>query len=729
MTAVAVRPDVRPDDLAPEGWWALWRALSPRRRLRVDRGRQHVFLSEDLPEIEPEEPYALYLAGWDGRFRLLGLDLDTTKGNVEESCARLRRLFDDAGIEYVVADSGPHGGQHIWSTWPETLDKDTVRRLGAALQVIAPALDTGALTNPAAGCIRPIGAPHRHGGRSQLLAEWTPQRAQLVLRRGNPSDRLESLWAVLPAAIQKSSIAPVLQRGTDADRQDATTPKPQSAAQQPDDEQLVARRARLVATDERGWPHLIGRHQQLDPTARNLLYSELPEDADSSAVLWQILLRLVFARWTYADLQHLLADPSTHGLKHLRSRRGEPGRPRRLRTPAEQRSETARQWRQAVNRAVELYRDNSPTCDPQLQELVALIQHEADHQHPNRWTGQAGPGDRLVLDAICLLVLNHGINPIGASVRMLADMTGLGASTARRVLHRLARPTSSGRGWLTAAEPAEGRLAATWQLTDPATQVSDYCLEEDIPSPNLTDIGGTQGEPAPRGTGALPTPPSTEDFQAQLRARLDHQKADVWTPHGGLGHHTARTHHAVITSGRLTFLDLARLTGYSMRTVRSHLRKLAALRLVEVRGHTVASSNRALSDAAQELGVDGTAAARRLRHSVDRETVAWWTAEMEWRSTKGKQRRRDRHGRRARRGPPQPIAGTAQAVLPITVGPRNTYGHFPVHATGPRSGRADFSAAARMVHAHLTRSVIAAAREPLVLLAANSSGDGPYSSA
>lgn len=677
VTAVAVRP-AGPAAGEVAWWTALFQELSPRRKVRVDPRLVHVYDTSlswaELGDV-PAWPYAVYLAGADHLVRLLPLELDASRGDVAESCRRLQALLDDAGVQYVVSASGPGGGRHLWSYWPQGLDPDAVRRLARALQVYAPALDTSALSNPLMGCVRPIGAPHRHGGRAELL-DPQPAQAATVLRAGNPSARLQALLAVLPADLR------AIATGDNT----ATT----AAAGGPDAE-MAAKRERLTIRDS-GRRRLAGTRRPLSTETQQLLATA---PGDASAALWRCLLRLVFARWTYADALQLLADPRTRGFEHARTAAVPGGRVPR--SAAMALSTLARQWDKAVDEAVALYRGAPRDTDPTLTELVAGVQQAADGLDARRWTGQAGPANRLVLDAVCLLVLTHGANPVGASVRMVADLTGLGASTAHRTLARLTRPDATGRVWLQHAGDADGRHAATWRLLDAdsgesTAQGSDKPVSEDMCT------GGTQGEPAPAGGTAL-----GGDLAVELRVRLDHQRADVWTPRGGLGHHTART-HAALLSGPRSLLDLAHATGYRIRTVLEHLRRLVVLGLATLDGTAAAATDKPLVEAARALGVDGRRAARRLRHTVEREVLAWWTAELEWRRQRGKRARRERRGRRrARRGPPEPAAGGDQAVLPLPVGPRHTYGRFPVHASGPKRGRADYAAASTVVHAHLTR--------------------------
>ena len=77
-------------------------------------------------------------------------------------------LLDRAGADYLVAESGPGGGRHVWAALAEPVDAETVAGLARLMRHLCPTLDLAPLTNPATGCVRPPGAPHRAGGASEV---------------------------------------------------------------------------------------------------------------------------------------------------------------------------------------------------------------------------------------------------------------------------------------------------------------------------------------------------------------------------------------------------------------------------------------------------------------------------------------------------------------------------------------------------------------------------------
>ncbi|MFC7650407.1 hypothetical protein ACFQX6_66265 [Streptosporangium lutulentum] len=146
-------------------------------------------------------PFAWYLTNRFQEFLFAVFDLDAAKGDVQRDVAELVDLLEQAELSYLVCASGPAGGLHVWVP---------VRPVGAGLvDAIAraaarrlPTLDISPLTNPKTGCVRPPGAPHRHGGMSVPLANWRPITAAAtaaVLSRANEVERLQRLAVLLNA--------------------------------------------------------------------------------------------------------------------------------------------------------------------------------------------------------------------------------------------------------------------------------------------------------------------------------------------------------------------------------------------------------------------------------------------------------------------------------------------------------------------------------------------------
>jgi len=114
----------------------------------------------------PASSYAVHLADARG-FCTLALDFDGDGAahEVEKAAALLR----DAGVEYVLARSGPRSGWHILATFIDRIALAAMARLARVLRRRVPSLDDGKLRNPDTGAIRPPLSPHRLGGRSEPI--------------------------------------------------------------------------------------------------------------------------------------------------------------------------------------------------------------------------------------------------------------------------------------------------------------------------------------------------------------------------------------------------------------------------------------------------------------------------------------------------------------------------------------------------------------------------------
>lgn len=658
--------------------WRLARQLSPRRTFRADQAWNHDYASTSMPAAAepPAYPYALYLATSRRRYKLICLDLDPGDlgaAVVLEDLARLCGLLDAAGWRYAVVISGPTGGRHVWASIPAGVDAEPVARLGRALASLLPSLDWGMLRNPVSGCARPPGAPHRRGGYSRLDPARDPAEQLAALAEGNAPDAVDRLMAVLPPAIRKASARP----GKRA-------------------------RSRDIETDAAAAPRLAGPRRALSPAIAALVTSR-PANGDYSAHLWRILIGAALARWSRTEVAALAADPKATGLDHLRmftaSRES-----RRARSATEAAAVLARQWERAVAAAAELAPGQAPDRadrddDPLVQEVTdtvaAVLAAADDPAMAWRWGTAAGPADYAALLAACRTALASCSLSFALDVRRWSQMSGFAASTMALAAGRLAEPDAfSGPAWLARAEPAEGRLAAVWRLLPiPAEEANPQVIAAKTGDVEKTR---TQGNPLPPATTPTPQDPVTRESLAGDIQRIQvHDSHDAWHPAGGLGHHAARLHAALLT-GPQTLDQLARHTGTTRTAARARLERLAAAGLAELDASDTARAVDADLDAvAERLGTLGAGEARRIRYMIDRELQEWWEAEQAWRNApKGEKPKLPRGGR------PNPD----QHALPLgEAGPLSTYGRFPTRATADGPARADYTAAAAIVRAHLAR--------------------------
>ena len=629
--------------------WSLAQALSPHPKVRVanidDDGAITNLYRSTVPKTGPSpapgRPYALHLADEAGRYRLLGFDLDAQKGPVAADLDRLRALLTRAGLPHVVCMSGPGGGRHVWVALAQPVAAAVVAGIARGLAGMLPSLDTAPLLNPRTGALRPPLAPHRLGGRSEVL-----------------DGRLGDLLRPVATSTQVLTLAGLV---------DAHT----TAPQRPVD-------ALATARDADGHRCLPGSRRPLSARAYAALHDAVPGSADASAVLATALCGAVRARWHLADVLALL--PTAAGLQHARTERADTTR--RLRSPAEQTAVLTRQWNRAVDfvsanpSSVEDAAAADPTFGPRCAVVVAAVaavQRRADAA-PGRWARSGGPADRRVLDVACELMLAAVATDIELDTRRLAMLCGIGRDTARVALHRLIVD-----GWLSPSAPAAGVHGAHWALPDPPQpgiqRATDQLSTEEIV------IGRSQGTPSP-----LEDPSRARSaWRSHLGYRISAVLHDALTARG-LGHHTARVYQ-LLTTTSADVLELATRTGYSPVRLRRLLDRLAGHRLVSTdrtgrwricgRGHTTGTR---LDRTARAFGVDGVLVERAGRYRVEREAWAWWIDELTWRRLPAAQKRR--------------TPGIGQTVLPLV-------GHDVLsrHRHGPHprisNGRADFAAARR----------------------------------
>ena len=548
---------------------------------------------------EPACPYALHLTNTDHRFEFIVFDLDVSReslAGVWRDADTITTLLAEHGLDHMVSRSGPGGGIHVWVpvSGEHGMEAHVVARLARAAERRLPTLDIAPLLNPTTGAVRPPGAPHRAGGRAELLHPLTAEDALLVCDTDtNTVEKFEALAVALGA--EKLDIEETTAADTAAERIDP-----------------VAVRLR-------------GRRSPMPDMVRHLL--DTGPGQDPSAHVARILPRLALARWSLTDVQRLVeeTDPTAPGLEHLRSRRFGTGRRRRPET--EQAALLTRQWTKAVAFAARL----APGVERAERDLLALrgigaAVLEVVAERPELWTEEAGPADQRTLVGVLGVALSACAQDgeVDVDIRRLALATGLGKSTVARALQRLYKD-----GRLIQVAGAEGTQAARWRLVHPD--------QWKVVVPGET--GGTQGEPAP----ALPLPPHPEGYLAtredllhRVKDYLEVVSHEVFTEHSpthprGLGRHMARTYAALIDqSSHLYTVDiqaLSRSTGHTPARTARHLRILTEHGLIDP--HTgLPTDATALDEAAIRLGTTGVHAARERRYTAEREAHAAWHAEL-----------------------------------------------------------------------------------------------------
>ncbi|WP_068929380.1 hypothetical protein [Planobispora rosea] len=578
-----------------------------------------------LGEVAPVGPFAWYLTNTRREFEFLVFDLDRGRGDVERDADELMSVLETADIGYLVCVSGPARGLHIWVPI-EPVAAAAVRALARAAARRWPSLDISPLTNARTGCVRPPGAPHRHGGISVPVAEWvpiTPEATAAALSERNPAEAIERLAVLL-----------------DADALGG--------------EQIEADAVRTIETTPEGL-RLAGRRHPVDIAE---LLATVPEPGAGHAHLARILVRLALARWSATETGRMLeTNLQAPGLVHLR-RQG--GARSRHRGPGERAALISRQWERAVAYAATLRppaapvdgaqdddaeQQNAPTdgWDVRLATVVPLVEgvRAAIAAEPGRWSTQAGPSDRRALEYVLELALEAVTDEIEVDCRRLALATGMGRSTAARALGRLCLDE-----WLALAAPGEGQRAHRYRVLPQALEdAAGTAVTKEACEPVVQ--GGTQGNPPPGG--AVPRHRAARELHRESlsarRAILSHDVFAHPSPargQAGLGRHVAVTAVALST-GLYKVNDLVRVTGYSPRTVRRHLETLKGHQLARQSPRPAPAAWRRtptrLDTVAARIGAAGTRERRHRAYAIERDTYAWWLAELGWMRTKGKRRR------------------------------------------------------------------------------------------
>ncbi|MFC7403426.1 hypothetical protein, partial [Citricoccus sp. GCM10030269] len=579
--------------------WTLTQTLTPRLSVRlaaVDAYGQVLNQYTGHRQVsgeQPDRPWAVYLAGTDGRFRLLCFDLDAKTSDAttaaERDAALLAGLLTEAGLPPVVCQSGPAGGRHVWAALAEGVDAETVATLARLAHHLCPTLDLSPLTNAATGCVRPPGAPHRNGGRSTVLSGDLHALTEPTGTAAGVRTLVERLAGLVDTAEPPHPVDP----------------------------------RRPLPLDEHARPYLPGPRREL-PTASAAALREDAAAGDASAVLWRVLIGAASARWRYADVAALV--PTSPGLEHVRSYRDRAQR--HPRGPVEAARLLRRQWHKAVSYVAGSDRQigEDPTFDARADAIAAhvrQVQHRADAA-AGRWTRGGGPADRRILDALCILSLQALSACVEADTRRLALLAGVGRETARTSLLRLAED-----GWISRSRAADGPHGAAW-TTDPRATIHS--------SP--TD-SRSQADPRPAGAGSA----ERTTLLASLTTRAQTAAHDAFTMGPGLGHFAGNTYARTDTEPQ-PLAVLAQATGASTEQMARTLARLSSVGLLKQDGtgwYRPAQDHRAA--AAHALGVTGRLADRAARYSLERELWAWWQAEETWMNAPRRTAHRNRPGK------------------------------------------------------------------------------------
>ncbi|MGC5225132.1 hypothetical protein ACPW96_21395 [Micromonospora sp. DT81.3] len=588
----------------------LTRSLSPRDRVRVaaqlvdgevlneyDRERS-------VNELPPHTPWAMYLANDEQRYEYLCFDLDSSRGNADYDAGRLSLWLDELNIEHLTAESGPTGGRHVWIGMADDLEAAHVKDLAQLAAQLLPSLDPTPLINPATGCVRPPGAPHRRGGVSQAqgpLSALTNKRVS--------ADAITDLRAFL------------LDAGAEVIAPTTST-------------------VRGMAVDDDGHPYIAGAKRPL--SARLAAMLDAPPAEDASYTLATVLAGCAHARWRHRDVLALV--DTAPALEHVRT----------MRAAASQRVPRSAQgriralssaWRHAVAYAASRPLSDSGDDDGFLFRAetaltaVERAQERADTM-PGLWgadrassASRGGRGThsrRAVLDALCLYMAQAANSIVEADVRRLSADTGYGRSTVHDALQALSQPTSDGEpesAWIVRVGDADAPHGQRYRLSDRF-------------STDPEDTNRTQVRARPRA--ASPTA-NRARWITRLSTDLSPLSHDTFAAPRSLGRTAGLIYKKLPSEGTATVDELCRQTGLDAGRVRAALKRLHEHQLCRRVPHGWSRADaEALDRAAESIDVAGYLDARKDRYNIERAVWGWWQAEYQWMRKANKKRRRRR---------------------------------------------------------------------------------------
>ena len=650
--------------MSGEAAWDFTRRISPRSAVRVHgvvdqatqrTGYKQLYRCSDAP---PTVPWAVHLTtdrGAGHLFALLAFDFDAHAPaptlqrqyavRADAAARRMANLLTDCGIEFSVCASGPGGGRHVWVALRDHLPLERVRRLArlarAAFGGAKGPLDIAPLSNATHGLVRPPGAPHPRGGRSEWIGGHPIEILAVPSTTVAAIDRLMAHLEELVA----TTAAPPADGGP-------SMPAERRTAGDLDPAPLRRGGPLPIAVDADGAPWIEGRRRPLPKRQLERANQPLGDD-DGSAVVFRLLCSAALASWKLRDVVDELAE--LPGMEHVRTVRVDGGRvPRTVGGSQSATAVLAADWKRAVTRiatrdlphtaraaAAREVDENDPGFDAEagaVADAIAHLEHRAAVSC-GRWTSRLGGIDRKVLHTLCTIAARANKLTIAAATRTVAEETGCGRESARLSLLRLERD-----GWIAMVAEAEGTNAAVWELRPYGVDYEPPAAEHESPATSekntpSVDIhreltsdrshqltGGARGDlqggppPAPSGTARR------EKLLEELTLVQDLSRHDCFVPdhRGGLGSRAAWV-YAKLPSER-TPIDAIRIPGLPASLVEKLLGEhLHPAGLVDVSAEGIVRTDPAARDAyARAMGTAGIGDDRAEQYAIEREVWAWW---------------------------------------------------------------------------------------------------------
>jgi DNA-binding transcriptional ArsR family regulator len=402
---------------------AAWRAITP-----LIAGTPHVRVSRDggrtyparharlLPADPPGQPCTVPVYDpASGTGRMLALDLDPARGDVDHQAAELVQLLEHHGAR-VLADVSPSGGRHLFVLFSAALPWRELRDAARALSQRHPVVDPAPMSS-LGGQISPPGARHKSGGWRLLSMPL----ADATTAAGHPNG--PEVWDAL-----LTEFAAELQQIGTVSQADSS--------------------AELDRTGVPWVPRLGGRAPlaaELEHTARTGRWDR-SRYAGRSEARMAVLSAAAARGWRLADVRSAISSEAWSGLAVLYERRSERGRLDRL-LPLE--------WQRAIGFvAGEKNLRGRPTSDLQIsrppvpepvlaaeyglirQWLTCVLVALEDPDRVRRWGGRV-IAVRLVLLALGQAAMVSGSSVVEFGCRNLSLHSALSHRTVARVLELL----------------------------------------------------------------------------------------------------------------------------------------------------------------------------------------------------------------------------------------------------------------------------------------------------
>jgi len=418
-------------DLAAAAWRSVTPLIAGTPHIRVSRDGGRTYPARHaraLPADPPQQPATVpvYDPG-TASGRMLVLDLDPGRGDVDRQADELGQLLERLGARCVADVATSTGGRHLYVLFSSSLPWLELRDLCRAIAARFPAVDPAPMCS-LGGQISPPGARAKRGGWRLL----TTPLSEALAAAGHPNgpetwDALQMEFAGEAQQVEHQ----VLLRLDD------------QVLHQHGDNQLVAE------FDDAGvpWlPRLGGRANlgpELDRVARTGQWDRSRYQGRSEARM-AVLAAAAGRGWRLADVHGAVRTGAWKGFPGLYERASEPGRMQRL-LPLEWRkaiafvtgSENPRIWLTSVG-------SHPPTAPINGADEFGLIRQwvtgtecaAADPERVSGW-GRRAVAVRQLLAAIGQACMVSGSTVIEFGTRNLALHSGLSQRTVSRLLRIL----------------------------------------------------------------------------------------------------------------------------------------------------------------------------------------------------------------------------------------------------------------------------------------------------